>query len=1073
MSFEDQIDAVVQAAAKDVYKRGCLIVDSVLESHHDEENNIIYGEVDGSDYRPYDTLIHYKTKKVSCTCFYYTQHKRICKHIVALGLHALEEIAYQENAYQTNASQGSTAPVEPSKNVTNFLQQFEFTQQNFRYDYTSEDPIPPHLKFVLIPHQKPDHWLVKMITYDTEDQIPKRLKSRTFRKADTLLRKHNFFNHRGLERQLKWVKDNFEESSYFHKTKQPSFIPHYFHNQELLLPDGSALNFQNQCQLKARFSLVEFSTQGQETYSQVLMSPVLVPESLEPIPLVGQPFSTIGEKDFAILLNDQFYPLDPQFQNLDQVQFLLTEQAFELSEFNQLYSTIQPQEQFIIQEELHPQTIIGQPQPIIEIKRGGNRFVSMSLWFYYPEADQKIKYSSDPEFHFSISQDHRAFLIARNLEVELKYLTELNQLVEACNILDEELSEDNFNLVTGDYRFEFMDVPELVHHVIEALSDDWKMNGLQYLNKYLSRTGQFVFSVKSRQDWFDLDGFIDFGQEQIPLAELLQMNTPDVELKDGSKGVIPSQALELLQFASGITSGHASGVNPSDPHALSFQPEHQAILRQLAQDSQVEIKAKQQLLKKLSKPVLKAPAKLKPPKKLRATLREYQEDGIHWLRTMYKWGTGGILADDMGLGKTLQIIAHLIQVKSGPHLIIMPTSLIYNWLNEFDKFAPHLKVNVYHGNDRDPQIITDTIEGQEILLTTYPLIMRDVEAFQDLSWNHIILDESQAIKNPTSKTHLAVCSLEAQHRLCMTGTPIENNLMDLWAQFQFINPGLLGGIRFFKGHFLGETEDHKLNVLKNIIEPFYLRRTKSVVLKDLPPKEEVISYIEMSPGQEKLYHQTRLKYQKLLTKQFQSDGFNKSQMKVLEGLLRLRQIACAPQLMFPNSQVASSKVDFAIDKLMEDIQEGHRALVFSQFTSLLKIVAQRLDQLKIAYSYLDGSTKKRQEQIEQFTGSTDHHIFLISLKAGGTGLNLVQADYVFHLDPWWNPAVEDQATDRAHRIGQVHKVVNFKLISKDTVEEKILAMQADKRELAQKVFKSDKGFLKSLNKENVLQLFDE
>jgi non-specific serine/threonine protein kinase len=447
---------------------------------------------------------------------------------------------------------------------------------------------------------------------------------------------------------------------------------------------------------------------------------------------------------------------------------------------------------------------------------------------------------------------------------------------------------------------------------------------------------------------------------------------------------------------------------------------------------------------------------------------------------MKTWGTGGILADDMGLGKTVQVIAALCDFyvnknELRPSLIVLPTSLLHNWKHELERFAPHLKFLIHHGLEREA-INATAPPVRTIIITSYAILRNEIETLSQILFGYAILDESQAIKNPLSQAAVSAYALSASHRLALTGTPIENNLMDLWSQFAFVSPGILGSQQFFKKEFVEPLQNAKrgpeaIDLLGRMTAPFYLRRTKEKVLPDLPPLEERVLYVDMGTAQRALYNVTRDKFRDHILGTIKTKGINKSQIYIIEGMLRLRQIACDPRLYLPNSKIHSAKLELLVDKLREDVVENHKALVFSQFTTLLDYCGKALDAEKIPFAYLDGSTRDRGKVIEEFTSQSDKRLFLISLKAGGTGLNLTSADYVFHLDPWWNPAVEAQATGRAHRIGQNKAVQSIKLVASDTIEEKILLLQDKKRQLASAVLQSDQGFVKSLDADLVRELF--
>ncbi len=445
----------------------------------------------------------------------------------------------------------------------------------------------------------------------------------------------------------------------------------------------------------------------------------------------------------------------------------------------------------------------------------------------------------------------------------------------------------------------------------------------------------------------------------------------------------------------------------------------------------------------------------KPPKGFKAQLRNYQWDGYLWLAKMSRWGLGACLADDMGLGKTVQALAVLVdRAASGPALIIAPTSVGVNWLRESERFAPTLKPYLYRDHDRE-QLVQKTNAG-DLVITSYSLLQRDVARFASRQWGTLILDESQYIKNFFTKTNQAVRQIQADWTLAISGTPMENHLGELWALMRVLCPGLLGSWDRFRQKFadpieraraIGESSD-RLEVLSQLVRPFILRRTKQEVLSELPGRTEVVLGVDLSSAERSLYESARLAalHDLSMTPEQASEGDKR--FRVLSWLTRLRLLACHPKLVDSNWKSASSKLKLLLETIDELKRNGHRALVFSQFVKQLAIVRNALDQRGIQYEYLDGSTTvaMRQAAVDRFqSGQGD--LFLISLKAGGTGLNLTAADYVLHLDPWWNPAVEDQATDRAHRIGQHKNVTVYRLVTRGTIEEQILELHQSKREL--------------------------
>ena len=457
------------------------------------------------------------------------------------------------------------------------------------------------------------------------------------------------------------------------------------------------------------------------------------------------------------------------------------------------------------------------------------------------------------------------------------------------------------------------------------------------------------------------------------------------------------------------------------------------------------------------------------PKGLVGELRNYQEAGFRWLRFLREVGLNGVLADDMGLGKTIQAIAAMLDA-GGQHLVVAPTSVLRNWEREIARFAPGLTVNLYHGSGRK-------LDGANVTLTSYALLRMDVETLREREWTYAILDEAQAIKNPDSQTAKCARRLRSLHRLALSGTPVENRLEELWSLFRFLMPGFLGSIEAFRERFARPIEagdPRARDAMRRRVRPYVLRRLKTQVAKELPPLTDLVVRCEMGVEQRKVYDAVRLAAREDVQRAIQERGVMAATMQVLEALLRMRQACCDPSLLPGDVGAAagSAKLDRLEELLVEMMCDDHKALIFSQWTSLLDRVETRLLSLGIPWVRLDGSTRDRQPIIDRFQSADGPPVFLLSLKAGGTGLNLTAADYVIHLDPWWNPAVQQQATDRAHRIGQDKPVVSYRLIAEATVEERILELQDAKRALADAAIGNEGGFLRTLSAEEIRGLFD-
>jgi superfamily II DNA or RNA helicase len=468
------------------------------------------------------------------------------------------------------------------------------------------------------------------------------------------------------------------------------------------------------------------------------------------------------------------------------------------------------------------------------------------------------------------------------------------------------------------------------------------------------------------------------------------------------------------------------------------------------------------------------------PAGLKASLREYQQEGLNWLQFLREHQLGGVLADDMGLGKTIQTLAHLVVEKESgradrPSLVVAPTSLMTNWRQEAERFAPGLRVLVLHGLDRKDHF--DAIRNHDLVLTTYPLLPRDGPTLLKQKFHCLILDEAQFIKNPSTAAAQSAASLQARHRLCLTGTPIENHLGELWSLFHFLMPGFLGDPlsfrRLFRTPIEKNADNSRRSILARRVKPFLLRRRKEDVAKELPAKTEIVQNVELTGVQRDLYESVRLAMHQRVREEVKKKGFSRAHIVILDALLKLRQICCHPALLdLPAAKAVheSAKLDLLFELLPPMLEEGRRVLLFSQFTSMLALIEQELQKRKLPYVLLTGSTTDRATPIQRFQ-SGEVPLFLISLKAGGTGLNLTTADTVIHYDPWWNPAVENQATDRAHRIGQEKQVFVYRLLTVGTVEEKIAALQARKRELVKGLLDEGAGAKLQLTHEDLESLF--
>lgn len=606
-------------------------------------------------------------------------------------------------------------------------------------------------------------------------------------------------------------------------------------------------------------------------------------------------------------------------------------------------------------------------------------------------------------------------------------------------------------------------VPRLVRDLLEQ---GWHVEagGRAY-----RRPGVTALSIRSGIDWFELHGGVEYDGHLAPLPALLSAldrGEAFVTLDDGTVGLLPEEWLRRHALLARF--GAAAGSH------VRFKTSQAAFLDALvAAEPDISwddtfARARDQLK------TFAGVHRVSPPAGFTGALRGYQQEALGWLLFLQTFGFGGCLADDMGLGKTVMVLALLSTrpdlqgaARCRPSLVVAPRSVVFNWRQEAARFTPDLRVLEYVGGERTA--LRDRFAHHDVVLTTYGTLRRDAESLSTIQFDYVVLDEAQAIKNASSVSAKAARTLQATHRLALSGTPIENHLGELWSLFEFLNPGLLSsGAAFTRLRSQASFDDETISMLARGLRPFILRRTKEQVASDLPPKTEQTLYCELEKPQRALYDELRVHYRQRLLDNSSGKGFGRAKLQILEALLRLRQAACHPGLIDrKRTGEASAKLDVIVPRVIEACEEGHKTLVFSQFTSLLAILRARLDEAGLLYEYLDGRTRDREAKVERFQNDPECRLFLISLKAGGLGLNLTRAEYVFLLDPWWNPAVESQAIDRAHRIGQTRHVLAYRLIARDTVEERVVELQQRKQTLADAILKADNGLIRNLRREDL------
>ncbi|MCE2848712.1 MAG: SNF2-related protein [bacterium] len=707
----------------------------------------------------------------------------------------------------------------------------------------------------------------------------------------------------------------------------------------------------------------------------------------------------------------------------------------------------------------------GEPEIKLQLQEKNEYLVFTPVFLYQ---GYEVKYT-DKETIF-LPENGKIKMIKRDLEKERDFVKKLGSL--HSNFIN---TENSFNLVLkgtevlrNNWFFLFVDaMKEFQVPVI----------GFEVLKNYRFNTAkpQTRIQISNGVDWFDAKVEIIFGDQKVSIEEIkraLNNKQQIVQLNDGTLGILPDEWLKKYSLLFRVGEGKTDQLRLSKYHLSVIDELYNNI-----DETEVMIKLEEKYERLRS---FNRINEVDPPTQLAEILRPYQVAGYHWLNYLTEVGWGGILADDMGLGKTIQALSSLQRFRDNNEtmtaIVVCPTTLMFNWENEIKKFTPKLTYRIHHGGERirDKKIFVD----HDVVITTYGTLRSDIKFMLETNFDYIVLDESQAIKNPQSKVTKAACLLNAKNRLCMSGTPLQNNTFDIYAQMNFLNPGMLGSVEYFRNEFatpidkFGERE-HKEH-LKKLLFPFILRRTKEQVAKDLPEKTETILFCEMEEEQRNIYDAYRNDYRDKILGVIKEQGIQKSQLTILQGLMKLRQICDSPAIMNETEQMPN--VSVKLDELSREITENignHKALVFSQFLGMLGLIREKLTELGVKFEYFDGSTSAvdREKAIQSFQKNDEVRVFLISLKAGGVGLNLTAADYVYIVDPWWNPAVEQQAIDRTHRIGQTKNIFAYRMICKDTIEDKILQLQDKKRALAKDLVSDDDGFVKTLTREDVEYLF--
>jgi len=703
------------------------------------------------------------------------------------------------------------------------------------------------------------------------------------------------------------------------------------------------------------------------------------------------------------------------------------------------------------------------PRAKIYLERDGVK-VRVALRFDY--AGREIDYFSSTR-DLAIVDEDVIYDVSRDLEEEDR----VSELLNSHNIVTHE-KYDEFKVKGDLIDFVVYDIPAIDESEIEVLGEQDLFNF-----KVAKGKGSMMMEVGSDVDWFDLKGEVAFGKDKVKLEKVLERifeNKRFVDIGDGKRGVIPKDWINNLRAYKGFFNMEKGKVRLSKYHMPVLEN-----LINISKKSKLDVGAKKTADKFRNFEKIN---EVKLPKGLNAELRDYQKAGFDWLNFLRDFEFNGVLADDMGLGKTVQALALLEKIRvekkgKAKFLVVVPTSLVGNWKAEIKKFTPGIKAVAHHGSGRvkDEKKFEAMLKDCDLVITTYGVLKNDLKNFVKENFEYVILDEAHVIKNPWSLSARTVCSIRGKRKLAISGTPIQNNLMELWSLFEFLSPGYLGSYDSFRENFVlkieKEKDIHVTESLKKMIDPFLLRRNKSAIANELPKKTEMVLRSEFGEEEGLVYQTWKDHFSSEINRSIKDKGMNKSRMKILQGLTKLRQVSLHPKMVDPEYTGSSAKFDLLMMEVEKVLTEGHKVLIFSSFVKMLTIVREEFAKKGIKYSYLDGTSKNREDIVEEFQSSEEARPFLISIKAGGVGLNLTSADYVFILDPWWNPAVEMQAMDRAHRIGQDKPVFVYKMISEGSIEEKILDLQASKKKLVEDVISVEEGIAKSMDAKMISDIF--
>lgn len=838
---------------------------------------------------------------------------------------------------------------------------------------------------------------------------------------------------------------------------------------ELYVMDKDGWPVERKIELAAEPASILFHFRRNETETRYF--PTIKYQNLR-IEFMFKEAQIISNKPAWLLLNDVLYFFDQDIEGKKLQPFLAKRyiaipKATEATYFEKFVAPL-IEKHHVYAEGFEIRTEQFEAIPIIKVLYVDGGLSQIQLYFKYGEYTFPVENAHKVTVRLEKTDDNYIFhRIKRSADWEKKQYN----LLLSLGLKKTSSLFSNLEVAIEEENPSYAAINWVNEHIEILLAAGFEIEQATGQKRFVFGANKIDLEVKEGNDWFDINAVVWFGKYQIPFLSLKQHilhKRREFLLPDGEVAIIPEKW--FTQYESLFSLAETTG-------GIKLKKHHIGLINDLAEDSLANVTLERKLQRLVD---FEDIADTQMPVNFKGSLRDYQKAGYNWFSFLREYNFGGCLADDMGLGKTIQTLAMLQKVKEDDQaaglqstsLIIMPTSLIYNWLTEAKKFTPKLKIYAHTGSNRNKDVAK--FASYDIIITTYGVTRVDIEELKNFYFNYVILDESQNIKNPASKSFKSVRSLKSKHRLILSGTPVENSVGDLWSQLTFLNPGLLGTQAFFYDEYVHAIEkkkdEEKARKLQSLIKPFVLRRTKEQVAAELPPKTEQVIYCDMSEDQAAYYEKTKSAYRNDLLESMDNGTFAQKQVQLLQGLTALRQLANHPVMIDGTYNSDSGKFENVIHTLDNVLKGGHKVLVFSQFVKHLDIFKKHFEAEHIPFAYLDGATRNRGEIVSEFQQNENLKVFLISIKAGGVGLNLTQADYVFILDPWWNPAVEQQAIDRTHRIGQDKKVFIYKFIAKDTVEEKILALQNRKKSLASSLITTEESFFKSLSKDDIKDL---